>query len=260
MGGHAKLVKKLRGYPEEDQHMSPAISSDCSVTSSYISPPSRSLPMMIKEPVHVARNILILGKREHGKSTLGNRLLNSDRYFEINDQPSQTRSGLTMLTSRSSNKTYKINVCDHNGLFEGFNSINALSSNLPRWLHLVITVLKYGRDLDENERKILKGVMRKWQISGISSLVLTHCESLSEKERGEMIEQFKKDHPSIAELMGKGILAVGFPDSSHIQPGSPLSQRVEEDKKKLRQLIYSSDEPVFLPQNENRRSLCCSIL
>jgi hypothetical protein len=37
-----------------------------------------------------------------------------------------------------------------------------------------------------------------------------HCE----EERGEMIKQFKKDHPSITELMGKGILAIGFPDSS----------------------------------------------
>ena len=46
--------------------------------------------------------------------------------------------------------------------------------------------------------------------------------------------------------MGKGILAVGFPDSSHVQPGSPLSQRVEEDKANLRQLIYSSGELVYL--------------
>ena len=55
----------------------------------------------------------------------------------------------------------------------------------------------------------------------LSVLVLTHCEHLSEEERGEMIncKQFKKDHPSVASLMDKRILAVGFPDSSHIQPG-----------------------------------------
>jgi hypothetical protein len=181
--------------------------------------------------------------------------LNSDRYFGINDQSAQTRSRSATLDSVSLKKTYKINVYDHNGLFEGFSSIDTLSSNFPRELHLVITVLKYGRNLDENEQKILKGVLNKWQISGISALVLTHCERLSEEERGEMIEQFKKDHPSIAELMGKGILAVGFPDSSHIQPGSPLSQRVEEDKANLRKLIYSCDERLFIPQH-----LCCSIL
>ena len=68
-----------------------------------------------------------------------------------------------------------------------------------------------------------------------------------------MIEQFKKDHPSIAKLMGKGILAVGFPDSSHIQPGSPLSQRVEEDKANLRRLIYSCGELVDPIDADNQR-------
>ena len=62
-----------------------------------------------------------------------------------------------------------------------------------------------------------------------------------------MIEQLKKDHPLIAEVMGKGILAVGFPDSSHVQPGSLLSQRVDEDKADLRQLIYSCDISVTIP-------------
>ena len=75
---------------------------------------------------------------------------------------------------------------------------------------MVIVVLKYGRNLNESEQKILKGVVSKWQISGISCLIPTHCEKLSEEDEKEVIEQFKKDHPSITELMGKGILAVGF--------------------------------------------------
>ena len=69
--------------------------------------------------------------------------------------------------------------------------------------------------------------------------------------------QFKKDHPSVAELMGKGILAVGFPDSSYVESETELSERVEADKSNLRQLIYSCDETVTIPQpsqNENRQS------
>ena len=229
MGGHSKLVGRLRGYPEEDDSPSLTISRRSSIeyelqqhqsdhfTSFYIPGDEPTTTTLVEEPAHVSRNILILGKREHGKSTLGNRLLNSDTYFKINDQLSQTRSGSAILDSASSKKTYRINIFDHNGLFEGFSSINTLSSDLSRELHLVIVVLKYGRNLDENEQKILKGVMSEWQISGISALVLTHCEHLiSAKERREMIEQFKKDNPSIAKLMGKGILAVGFPDSSHV--------------------------------------------
>ena len=192
------------------------------------------------------RDILLLGKMGHGKSTLGNRMLDLDECFKINDQQCpQTIQRSAMLHSASQLKDYRVDVYDHNGFFEGTTSISALSSAVPSQLNLVVFVLKEGGSFNEKQAKFIIG---KWQISGISVLILTHCERLSEEERGEMIEQLKKDHPSIAELMGKGILAVGFPDSSHIQPGSPLSQRVEEDKASLRQLIYSCDE--VIPQNQ----------
>jgi hypothetical protein len=147
-----------------------------------------------------------------------------------------------MLLSQSQRKQYMVSVHDHNGLFEGLSSDDSLQSNLPDDLSLVMVVLKQRCRFDADERGRLEAVMTKWKISRISALVLTHCESLSEKEQKNAIKQFKKDHPSITELMGKGILAVGFPDSSYIQPGSPLSQRVEEDKARLRQLVYSCDE------------------
>ena len=121
-----------------------------------------------------------------------------------------------MIKSESQLKKYKIKVYDHSGLFEGTSSISELSSAIPEELNLVVFVLKHDGDFDEKEVEILESVMSEWQITGISSLVLTHCERLSEEERGEMIEQFKKDHPSITKLMGKGILAVGFPDSSYL--------------------------------------------
>ena len=53
---------------------------------------------------------------------------------------------------------------------------------------------------------ILEEVINKWQISEITALVLTHCEHLAEQEREKMIEQFKKDHQSVTELMGKEFL------------------------------------------------------
>ena len=155
MGGYARLVDNLRGYSKQDQplFLDFSINLPHQYQTDVIRYIQHTNTTMIEEPVHVLRNILILGKREHGKSTLGNRLLNSDRYFGINDQLSQTRSGMAMLTSASSKKTYKIDVYDHNGLFEGFSSIDALSSNLLRELHLVIIILKYGCSLDEDEPK-----------------------------------------------------------------------------------------------------------
>ena len=41
--------------------------------------------------------------------------------------------------------------------------------------------------LDKQAENIEIRVMSEWKISGISALVITHCEYLSEKERGEII-------------------------------------------------------------------------
>ena len=255
MGGYARLTKTLSimggtaNLQEEEEQIyeNPVLLKpvrQIRITKSR----GRSLDMC------VPRTILLFGKRGHGKSTLGNRMLNSDGWFKINDQRCpQTTQGSSMISSVSQLKDYKIEVFDHSGLFEGASSIDELSSAVSKELNLVVFVLKHGYNFDESEVAILKSVMGEWRISRVSALILTHCERLSEEERGEMIEQFKKDHPSITELMGKGILAVGFPDSSHIQPGSPLSQRVEEDEASLRQLIYSCNELKFIPQKINRR-------
>jgi predicted GTPase len=195
MGGHAKLADRLL-YTR-------------TLTNMEFSP-SASFPL----DKCVPRSIILLGKMGHGTSTLGNRILNSDGYFKINNQRPQTTTGSVMIKSASQLKNYNIDIYDHTGLFEGASSIDELSSAVPEMLNLVIFVLKHGCDFDESEMEILRSLVGEWQISRISALVLTHCERLSEEERGEMIKQFKKDHPSITELMGKGILAIGFPDSS----------------------------------------------
>ena len=195
-----------------------------------------------------SRNILLLGKVGHCKSTLGNKILNYDGCFKINNRACpQMCQGSALLWSASQHKNYEVKLYDHDGLFEGAISVDALSSEIPQCLNLVIFVLKRGRSFDVHEREILETIISKQKLSQVSALVLSHCEDLSEEEREEMIEQFKRDHQSVAELMGKVILAVGFPDSSHIQPRSELSQRVEDDKKKLKQLIYSCDEVAHEP-------------
>jgi hypothetical protein len=268
MGGHARLVKSLREKEqsimgdtaklqeeEEQSHENTVFSLQQSCTIPTTEQKIRSRTHSLD--VCVPRSILLLGKMGHGKSTLGNRMLDRDGSFKINDQRCpQTAQGSSLIKSVSQRKDYKIEVYDHSGLFEGATSIDKLSSAISEWLNLVIFAFKGGYDFDVSEVEKLRSFVSEWKISRISALVLTHCECLSEEERGEMIKRFKKDHPSIAELMGKGILAVGFPDSSHVQPESPLSRRVEEDKANLRQLIYLCDEPVsqFSPQNENRRS------
>ena len=249
MGGHARLAKTLRekeqsimGDIASPQGVEPAWLTQLVASASWNSPPSppRSKTRSLNKCVPC--NILLLGKMGHGTSTLGNRILDHDGWFKINDQQyPQTIPGSSMLTSASQLKDYKLKVYDHTGLFVSASAIDELSSPILNEMNLVIFVLKHGSIFDVRESEILEAVVYKWNFSVISALVLTHCERLSEEEREGIIMQFKKDHPSIAKLMGKGILAVGFPDSCHVQPGSPLSRRVEEDKAKLRQLIYSCD-------------------
>ena len=45
--------------------------------------------------------------------------------------------------------------------------------------------------------------------------------------------------------MGKGILTVGFPDSTHVKDELELTQSIEDDKADLRLLIYSCDKGVI---------------
>ena len=228
MGGHSKLAETLREKKRKNE--------EPVVPNKFAYPETIELNTFVRLNTIVEsgttsldtcleRNILLLGKMGHGTSTLGNRILNSDGWFKINNkQCPQTFQGSSVIRSASRYKNYKIEVYDHSGLFESAISIK-LSSAVPEKLDLVRFVLKHGYDFDEIEVEILKSVVSEWKISIISALVLTHCERLSEEERGEMIEQFKKDHPSIAELMGKGILAVGFPDSSLVQSGSPTEPK-----------------------------------
>ena len=249
MGRHANIVQRLRGGVEVEIRRE-ELSSIRSQQHSACIPVMTEMDIAICLTTCEDSNILLLGKMSNGKSTLGNKMLNCDCSFKINSRECpQTCKDSAILFSTSQCKSYMINVYDHDGLFEGASSINAISSEIPESLNLVIFVLKHGHNFDANEREILKTLVSQWQISQISALALTHCERLSDEERGEMIEQFKKEHPQVAALMGKGFCTVGFPDNSHIQPGSELSQVVENDKKKLKRLIYSCDDRVIIPNH-----------
>lgn len=248
MGGHARLAERLSKLGKEQQR---------DEQPSHEGTPQRKATRTHSLNSCENCNILILGKAGHGKSMLGNRISNSDGNFKLNcGICPQTCVGVAVINSETRSKNYLVNIYDHNGLFEGVCTRRALSSRIPSSLNLVLFVLKSGHRFNQKETEILESVSSEWQISRISALVLTHCECLSEEERAILIGQFKRDHPSVAQLMGKGIHAVGFPDSSHVKGETGLSESIEDDRTKLRKLIYSCDEPVHIFCPEDRR---CSL-
>ena len=52
-------------------------------------------------------------------------------------------------------------------MFESASSIDALYSDIPDILDVVLFVLKFGCSLDVNKAEILKTIINKWEISQI---------------------------------------------------------------------------------------------
>ena len=246
LGGHSKLVKKLRemdGLPSTRsldhgegviKQLEETITDDYLYSMSHILPIERSVPC----------NVLLLGKMGGGKSTLGNQIICSDGHFRINSRHHpQTCVGSAAIRSASQRTNYFVVVYDHDGLFDTTTSETIEVANIPSSLHLVLFIQKRGHDFS-NERQTFDTIMSKLAISRISALVITHCECLSKKERKNIVDIFEKTHPSIADYMGKGIYTVGFPDRSNITIGTPLSESVTSDQKKIRELIYSCEAEV----------------
>ena len=193
----------------------------------------------------VKRKILILGKNGEGKSTLGNRMLKSC-HFKINstDMP-RTCTGVLAVKSQSQLKDYKLKFYDHDGLFDteistAMSSLFAAKAELQ--FNIVLFVMKRGHYFDTYGHRTLDTIMKEWpDISGISALVITHCERLSDGERKVVVQEVKEAHPAVINFMKLGIITVGFPDQHYVRGEESLVDVTERDATKLRTLIYFSN-------------------
>lgn len=112
---------------------------------------------------------------------------------------------------------------------------------------MIIFVFKNGRFTQEEKQSfdfLIKNF--KKEISDISLLVVTGCESLSDIARKNLVEEFHKNEVTspIANFMKKGIVPVGFPSSEWLDPKfrDIFEESMKADSQKLQNIVCQSEE------------------
>ena len=204
------------------------------------------------------RNVLLLGRTGVGKSTLGNHVSESD-VFDVSSSPDPCTKepSFTVFELPGEHMTYKVKVIDTVGLFDGQKKAKKVIFELKSYLQksfrggisLVLFVMKKGR-YDEMEKKAFKFILDNFNkdVSGISALVITGCDSMSPERRQQYVQEFSTCQltSSIAEFMQKGVITVGFPDVTGMDEDDPLQKifkrKIKEDAAVVRDVIIGAEE------------------
>lgn len=213
-------------------------------------------PMRVRE-----YNVLLLGKRGSGKSTLGNKLLNHSNAPE--HDPFYVSHSLQNVSSKAETRTgflhsiddstVKLKVVDTMCTLENrkesetfMESLSFFTENaVPNGFHIVLFVSKTGL-WSEEEIETFKFITGQFsdELSNTSALIITGCENMTDETKTNYVAEFIEAYPAIAEFMKKGVHTVGFPDVDRMKPavGSMLKEDIRADQAYLRQLVYSCDE------------------
>ena len=213
------------------------------------------------------RCVLLLGKTGVGKSTVANHLVGHDTLSP--DEPpfrvsEEVLASVTLELQHETvefmweNDLYRVTVVDTVGFFDTkIHGQNLIFYKLAEYtrenklrIDLILFVFKKGR-LTYEEKHMFPFLMAKFQenhvvgfpkdISPISALVITGCESDSSDVREKLVQEFMayRDTREIASQMGMGIYPVGFPPVWTWEPA--LQQyfipKMVQDRDTLRELI-----------------------
>ena len=104
---------------------------------------------------------------------------------------------------------------------------------LPKRASLILFVHRHGsRFTDEVSKDVegaIKALNKESDVSSISALIITGCESMKAKEREKVISEFRSSSctKSAANHMKKGIYCIGFPDVKKLEP--PLNEMYDSE-------------------------------
>ena len=214
-------------------------------------------------PDKEGRNVVVLGKTGCGKSSLCNMIIGRSykKFTSATSLSSVTKSVSHQITQfeRKGDEPLPVAIFDTMGLFD-----TSMMSNLeimkkvkqyankyaPSGVNLILFVFKKGRFTPE-EKEVFDFIAKRFgrEISGISALVITHCDAMSEKAREELVEDFRKNEVTheIANFMKQGIYTVGFPNEDDTESYilKAIDEEIEKDRKMTRDLIERSHATVL---------------
>jgi len=202
-------------------------------------------------------NIVVLGVMGSGKSTVANKILRYEA-FDVASNPTRVTKFVSCaerVLEGPDEVMYSVKVVDTVGFSDPEKDPDIILEDLREFFQKnvvegVSLVLFVSRKRFTNEVidtiDCIKENLR--EISPMSALVITNCDSMTDKARADLIEGIKRDKAphvvKVCSFMKKGIYAVGFPDLEDTREDfKPVLEKVmEADIKKLHQVVYQSTE------------------
>lgn len=204
-------------------------------------------------------NIVVLGVTGVGKSTVANKILRHNAFHvDPNKVTCVTKTvscGERVIVGPES-VMYSVKVVDTVGFSDPRRDPDEILKEIQTFFRekvvegvsLVLFIVKGRRFTREVIDTIDRIKDHFKEISPMSALVITHCESLTDQARERFIKEFEadkdKDIADVCSFMQKGIVMVGFPDLSEFKETlrPTFQQSMEADVKALHQLIFQSVE------------------